>query len=103
MNYPDLMRLRLWTMVHITRLKNKHLLTIQEEFPNDIDISIIHNRAFCELFEFAFGLKLTQSTVHQLFYTFLNKKFAITYDQLKIMMKKKVNDAFIFVPIIKNF
>ncbi len=103
MNFPDLMRIRLWTMVHITRLKNKHLLNIQGEFPNDIDTSILQNSLFCRLFKSIFSLELTKDTIHQLFYTFLNNKFAITYNQLEIMEKRKDNDAWIFVPKLKKF
>ncbi|PFJ18209.1 hypothetical protein COD67_18330 [Bacillus cereus] len=103
LNFPDLIRLRYWTMVNIIRLKNNHFKEIREDFPNNIDLSFLDNKSFCQLFKSAFHLDFNQENVHQLFYIFLNNHYAFNYAQLEKMIQQRSNHAWIVVPKIIDF
>ncbi|MDO6662265.1 helix-turn-helix domain-containing protein [Bacillus thuringiensis] len=103
LNFPDLTRLRYWVMVGIVRLKNNHFLDMTESLPENIDSSILDNKTLCILFKKFFGFELTREVIYQLGYVFLNKHFALNYEQLELMIQNKTTNAWIIVPQLKKF
>lgn len=91
-------------MVNIIRLKNNHfrMITETDSFPSNIDLNILENKSFCQLFKNTFHLDFNKENVHQLFYIFFNNKYAFTYEQFENMIKNKLNNAWIVVPRIIN-
>ncbi|MCU5527523.1 helix-turn-helix domain-containing protein [Bacillus cereus] len=71
LNFPDLIRIRYWTMVNVIRLQHQHMKTISVNFSNPLDGSIFENSSFCQLFRDTFSLDFTHETVYQLFSVFL--------------------------------
>lgn len=102
LNFPDLCRLRYWIMVNLVRIRNGNTKIIEEEFPDSIDASILNNKFYCRIFKRIFHIELNKENAHQLFYIFLNKKYAFTYEQLEAMMKSETS-ARITVCKVKNF
>ncbi|GEM_PF-6554343 len=102
-NFPDLTRLKNWTMVNMIRLKNHHKKIISEHFPNHLDLSIFDNTTFCELFKDTFDLEFNKETAQQLFSVLLNNEYAFSYEILERMIQQKINKAWLIVPKIDSF
>ncbi|KXY38627.1 hypothetical protein AT268_15020 [Bacillus cereus] len=102
LNFPDLIRIRYWTMVNVIRLQHRHMKTISEDFSNPLDVSVFENSPFCQLFQDTFSLDFNHETVYQLFSVFFNHQYAFTYEQLEMMVQQKSNDAWKIVPKISN-
>ncbi|HDR5276346.1 TPA: helix-turn-helix domain-containing protein [Bacillus thuringiensis] len=100
LNFPDLIRIRYWTMVNVIRLQHQHMKTISVNFSNPLDVSIFENSSFCQLFRDTFSLDFNHETAYQLFSVFFNHQYAFTYEQLEIMVQQKLNDAWKIVPEI---
>lgn len=101
-DFPELMRLRRWIMVNIVRLRNKHLIPIKEKFPENIDDSVLNNKIYSKLFKVLFQLELTKENAHQLFYLFLNNKYAFSFEHLEKMVDRGENNASFIVPQLKQ-
>ncbi|MFE3575400.1 helix-turn-helix domain-containing protein [Lysinibacillus sp. NPDC059133] len=102
-NFPDLIRIKNWTMVNVIRLKNHHKKIVPEHFPNHLDLSIFDNTLFCEWFKDTFNLEFNKETVQQLFSALLNNQYAFNYETLERMIQQKINKAWIIVPKIDSF
>ena len=101
-NFPDLINLKYRLMVNIIRLKNNHLININQEFSDNIDMEILENKSFCETFKNRFHLELNKASLLQLFHNSLNNKYAFTYEQLEKMIENRSGNAHIVVPKIKE-
>ncbi|EEM80231.1 helix-turn-helix domain-containing protein [Bacillus thuringiensis] len=102
LNFPDLIRIRYWTMVNMIRLQHDHTKTIPENFSNLLNMSIFENTSFCQLFQDTFHIEFNKDTVFQLFSIFFNDHYAFTYQQLETMLRKKSNHAWKIVPKIED-
>ncbi|WP_231122483.1 helix-turn-helix domain-containing protein [Bacillus thuringiensis] len=100
LNFPDLIRIRYWTMVNVIRLQHHHMKAVSEDFFNPLDVSIFENSPFCQLFRDTFSLEFNHETAYQLFSIFFNHHYAFTYEQLENMVQQKSNDAWKIVPEI---
>ncbi|PNK46109.1 hypothetical protein CBR59_30185 [Bacillus thuringiensis] len=100
LNFPDLVRIKYWTMVNVIRLQHHHMKTISEYMPAHLDVSILHNASFRQLFQDTFHLEFNKETIQQLFSILLNNQYAFSYEQLERMVQQKTNQAWIVVPRI---
>ncbi|MES5896782.1 helix-turn-helix domain-containing protein [Bacillus cereus group sp. RP43] len=101
-NFPDLTNLKYRLMVNIIRLKNNHSININQKVLDNIDISILENENFCQLFKNRFHLELNKENLLQLFHSFLDNKYAFTYKQLEKKVDNRIENAHIIVPKIKK-
>ncbi|OMH25159.1 hypothetical protein BK726_01860 [Bacillus thuringiensis serovar londrina] len=100
LNFPDLIRIRYWTMVNVIRLQHHHMKTMSGDFSNPLDGSIFEKSSFCQLFRDTFSLDFNHETAYQLFSVFFNRHYAFTYKQLEVMVQQKTNQAWKIVPRI---
>lgn len=96
LNYPDLEKLRIWTMVIIYRIKAGHCFTYSKKQHAKIPKNIVSNPLFKRLFKTTFSISLTEDVFIQIFYFLFNKNFCATVEQLQILSKKDTTiDAFV--------
>lgn len=83
LNYPDIDKLKIWTMVAITRIKNENSLSKKDDSQSGYFDEILNNQMFTKTFELIFKIKLDADTLNQIFSIFLNERYAENSSQLK--------------------
>lgn len=87
-NYPDLEKLRLWSMVILTRIKTGHRFTFTKEQHDRLPKEVLNNSLLKQLFRATFSIQLTPDVFFQVFYFFFNNKYCQTLEQLDALAKK---------------
>lgn len=87
-NYPDLEKLRNWSMVILTRIKNGHRFSYTKEKHDKLPKKIISNLLIKSLFKAVFSITLTPDVFYQTFYYFFNTNYCKTFEQLKELSAK---------------
>lgn len=88
LNYPDMEKLRIWSLVILYRIKAGHRFTYTTEQHSQIPKNIISNPLIKRLFKVTFSIDLTEDVFFQIFYFFFNKDYCRTNKQLQALMKQ---------------
>ncbi|CAD5899519.1 conserved hypothetical protein [Carnobacterium maltaromaticum] len=99
LNYPDIDKLKIWTMVAITRIKNGNSLSKKTTSQSVYFDEVLRNQLFTKTFELIFKIKLDADTLNQMFSIFLNERYAENSSQLKEIIQnnskqKDLHDKF---------
>lgn len=76
LNYSDIDKLKIWTIVTIIRIKNKHTIQFSDTNPNRSFNNLLSNRMIVLDFKKHFNLKLTKPLLNQLLILFSNDRYA---------------------------
>lgn len=87
-NYPDIEKLRIWTMVILTRIKNGHRLTYTEKQHDRLPKKIVNNLILKQLFKATFSIPLTLDVLFQLSGYLFNDKYCHTLEDLHHIEEK---------------
>lgn len=92
-NYPDMEKLRIGTIVILTRIKTGHKKVYSKKELNKIPPHMLNNVLVQRLFKATFSIPLTTGTVYQLFYFFFNNNYCYDIDSLTRLSKKDSETA----------
>lgn len=92
-NYPDLEKLRIWSMVILTRIKNDHRFNYSKEEHDKIPKQFINNFFAKKIFKQVFSIPLTPDIFFQTFYFFLNSNYCKSFEQLQELSNKNIETA----------
>lgn len=81
-NYPDLEKLRNWSMVILTRIKNGHRFSYTKEEHDKLPKKLMSNLLIKKLFKAVFSMELTPDVFYQTFYYFFNTNYCKNFEQL---------------------
>lgn len=96
LNYPDIEKLKIWTIVTIIRVKNGHILNVSEISENNHFDTILSNKLFMTLFKTIFKLELDLSLLKQLFLIFLNGKYAENFSHLQLIIESNMENKLLY-------
>ncbi|MEB9904742.1 helix-turn-helix domain-containing protein [Bacillus anthracis] len=97
-----IIRLRYLLIISIYRLKNKHVVNLNEKLFNNRNLNILKNIPFSQRFKQVFQLDLNKQSLMQIFHFFLNNKYAYTYDQLEYILKENIDNSSVVIHDIKK-
>lgn len=83
LNFPDIVMLKVSTLISLVRLKNNHYSKTVDTIPQILDTSILNNVMIKQIIRSVFKIELTPATLQRLFYQFANGRFAHNYKHLE--------------------
>lgn len=105
LNYPDIEKIRTWTMVSLIRIRHGHFIFPNKDYEIPIDIAPLNDLMLKNLFKQVFRLDLNNRIIYQLFVVFLNGRYAFSPEHLKQLTETHPEKEILkteIVTLIKN-